>query len=168
MRRNNYEYGTTPRKIEPKYNKKEVKTKNIDRQLKINEEQKKRALKLEKKKHNKNIVLVLAIFLVLLLISYRNSLINEEFRIIQKQKNELASIEKTNGQIEVNIQENINLGNIEKSAEEKLGMQKLDNSQKVYITLDKKDYVETITEDITVDKDEENWVKKIINKILGK
>ena len=51
-------------------------------------------------------------------------------------------------------------------------MQKLDNGQKVYVTLDKKDYVEGSTEDIDItsdsDKSSDSWYKKIINKILGK
>ena len=51
-------------------------------------------------------------------------------------------------------------------------MQELDNGQKVYVTLDKKDYVEGSTENIDItsdsDKSSDTWYKKIINKILGK
>lgn len=165
----NYEYGTTPRKYEPNYRPSKVRKKDIEKQIKINEEQKKNALKLEKKRHNKNVALVIAIFLLLLTVSYRSSLINERFNEIQTAKEKLASIEKTNGQLEVSIESSLNLGNIEESAKEKLGMQKLDNGQKVYVTLDKKDYVEGSTSNIDV-KDNSNitWYQKIINKILGK
>ena len=136
------------------------------------EKQKKEAMKMEKKKHNKNVALVAAIFLILLTISYRSSLINERFNEIQGSKEKLASIQKTNGQLEVSIESSLNLSNVEKSAKERLGMQKLDNGQKVYVTLDKKDYVEGSTEDIDItsdsDKSSDSWYKKIINKILGK
>lgn len=169
MERRSYEYGTTPRKIEPEYKPNKAKKEDIQERIRINEEQRKNALKLEKKKHNKNVALVIAIFLILLTISYRSSLINERFSEIQADKQKLASIEKTNGQLEVSIETSLNLSNIEESAKEKLGMQKLDNGQKVYVTLDKKDYIETATEDIQlVDEVKLSWYEKIINKILGK
>lgn len=163
-----YEYGTTPRKLEPDYAPKKKKKSDIQKQIKINEEQRKEALKLEKKQHNKNVALIIAIFLMLLAVSYRSSLINEKFNEIQNAKAELASIEKTNGQLEVSIESSLNLSNIEEAAKQNLGMQRLDNAQKVYVTLDKKDYVEASTEDIDMASDsEEPWYQKIMNKILG-
>ena len=116
--------------------------------------------------------LVAAIFLILLTISYRSSLINERFNEIQNSKEKLASIQKTNGQLEVSIESSLNLSNVKNAAKDKLGMQELDNGQKVYVTLDKKDYVEGSTENIDItsdlDKSSDTWYKKIINKILGK
>ena len=174
MEKFGYEYGATPRKLEPEYGSRRIKKseEEIRKQIKINEKQKKEAMKMEKKKHNKNVALVAAIFLILLTISYRSSLINERFNEIQGSKEKLASIQKTNGQLEVSIESSLNLSNVEKSAKERLGMQKLDNGQKVYVTLDKKDYVEGSTEDIDItsdsDKSSDSWYKKIINKILGK
>ena len=50
-------------------------------------------------------------------------------------------------------------------------MQELDNNQKVYVTLDKKDYVEGSSEDIDITNDDnsnDTWYKKIINKVLKK
>ena len=174
MEKFGYEYGATPRKLEPEYGSRRIKKseEEIKKQIKINEKQKIEALKMEKKKHNKNVAFVAAIFLILLTISYRSSLINERFNEIQGSKEKLASIQKTNGQLEVSIESSLNLSNVEKSAKERLGMQKLDNGQKVYVTLDKKDYVEGSTEDIDItsdsDKSSDSWYKKIINKILGK
>ena len=169
MSRYNYEYGTTPKKLEPNKTTTKKSKKEIKNQLKINEEQKKQALKLEKKKHNKNVALILAVFLILLTISYRSSLINEKFNDIQNKKNQLASIEKTNGQLQVSIQGSINLSNIESAAKEQLGMQKLDNAQKVYVTLDKKDYVEAGNQEVDItDNSNTSWFQKIINKIMGK
>ncbi len=173
MGRLEYEYGSTPKKLEPDYdNNRTTKTKEeIRRQLKINEKQKKEALKMEKRKHNKNVAFVAAIFLILLTISYRSSLINERFNEIQSSKEKLASIQKTNGQLEVSIESSLNLSNVKNVAKEKLGMQELDNNQKVYVTLDKKDYVEGVVEDIDIKNDttqNETWYNKILNKILKK
>ena len=173
MALNNYQYGTSPRKIEPEYRPKR-KTKKKNNKISIKEkelrqrknEQNRQKIKLEKKKHHKNIVMIFAIFMVLLIVSYRNSLINERFNEIQNKKNKLSSIEKANGQMEVNIEGSLNLGTIGNEAKESLGMGKLNNDQKVYVTLDKKDYVES-----SVDKSEDenrSWIQMILDKIFGK
>ena len=82
---------------------------------------------------------MVAIFAVLLTISYRNSQINEKFSEIQSLKQELAMVKKENEQTKVNIENSLNLNNIEQVAKEKLGMKKLANTQTVYIELPKKD-----------------------------
>ncbi len=170
MNRHNYEYGTNPRKIEPNYKRGKKQNKNdVKTRIKRNEEVRKQAMKLEKKKHQKNVALIVAIFLILLAISYRNSLINEKFNEIQNKKTELSSIEKTNGQLQVSIEESVNLSSIEQAAKDRLGMKKPDNDQKVYVELEKKDYVETATEEIKEDtKDSNKWYKKILDKIFKK
>lgn len=173
MALNSYQYGTSPRKVQPEYNprrnpKKKNKSLEKKEKLKREQEQEKRRqnLKLEKRKNYKNIAMILVIFLVLLVVSYRNSVINEKFNEIQDKKNELSSIEKTNGQLEVSIESSLNLGNVGNEAKESLGMDKLNNEQKVYVTLDKKDYVESSVEQSEVE--DESWIQKIINKIFGK
>ena len=171
MPKYNYQYETSPRKLKPEYEtkRKTNQRKKYEEQIKINEKQKKEAMKLEKKKHNKNVAFIMAIFLILLAISYRSSLINEKFSALQKDKDILSAIQKTNDQLEVSIESSLNLKKVEETAKEKLGMQKLDNNQKVYVSLDKKDYVEAATEDIKITNDENtNWLMKIINKILNK
>ena len=110
---------------------------------------------------------VMAIFASLLVISYRNSLINENFNSNNALKSQLASLEKENEQLKVNLENSLNLSNIEKLAKNNLGMQKLDNTQKVYVSLDKKDYVEPASEKVIIEEDS-NWLEKIIQKILGK
>ncbi len=171
MPKYNYQYETSPRKVKPEYEtkRKNNQRKKYEEQIKINEKQKKEAMKLEKKKHNKNVAFIIAIFLILLAVSYRSSLINEKFSAIQKDKATLSALQKTNDQLEVSIESSLNLKNVEEVAKEKLGMQKLENEQKVYVNLDKKDYIETSTEDIKISKSENtNWFMNIINKIFGK
>ena len=166
MRSYNYEYGTTPKKV--KTYEKEKKQNKYNEQLETNKRQKLEAMKLEKKKHNQNVAFIIAVFLILLVISYRSSLINEKFSDIQKNKTALASLQKTNDQLKVSIEESLNLKNVEATAKEKLGMQKLDNEQKVFVSLDKKDYLVASNEEINIVQNEEetNWIIKLFNKIF--
>ena len=100
------------------------------------------------------------------MISYRNSKINESFNKNAGLKQSLAVTQKENEQLQVNIENSLNLSNIEKIAKEKLGMQKLDNSQKVYVSLPKKDYIEPAVEKVTIEENQ-NVFQKILNIFMG-
>ncbi len=176
MARTSYQYETSPRKILPDYSpnynpnynpkKQPNKKKKTGRISKEEERQRQLELKKEKRKHHKNIVLIVGIFLIFLAVSYRNSLITEKFNEIQNKKDELAAIEKTNGQLEASIEGSLNLNNIEEAAEEQLGMQKLQNDQKVYVMLPKNDYTEASSEEIIEDT-EINWFQNLINTLFN-
>ena len=165
-RYNRYQYETSPRKIEPEY---EVikepysRKKTTTVKKKNNKTKTKRHLKV----HVKVVAYVLVIFASLFVISYRNSLINESFSENEGLKTNLAAIEKENAQLRVNLENSLNLSNIQKLAEDKLGMQKLDNSQKIYVNLDKKDYVESASEEVVM-QDEKNWIQDLLDSLLGK
>ena len=160
-----YQYETSPRKLEPEYgrekkNQKIKVVKDLPKQeIKISKEQKMR--------HRKATLLVLAIFAVLLTISYRNTQINEKFSEMQTLKTELASLQKENEQSQVTIENSLNLSNIEKQAKEKLGMQKLTNKQTVYVSLPKKDYIESATEKVEI-SDNKNWFEKFVDKLFNR
>ena len=79
---------------------------------------------------------------------------------------QIATLEKENSQISVNIQNSLNLNNIETTASHDLGMQKLTNRQTVYVSLDTKDYVEVSPSSITETDEEESLVSKLWNKFL--
>ena len=143
---NRYQYETSPRKLEPDY-KTEKKRQNI-RVVRDLPKQEVKISKEQKRKHRKATLLVLAIFALLLTISYRNTQINEKFNEMQNLKTELASLQKENEQLQVTIENSLNFSNIEKQAKEKLGMQKLTNKQTVYVSLPKKDYIEPATEKV--------------------
>ena len=165
MARNMYEYSTSPRKLEPDYNRKSKK-----RNLKVVKDMPRQDVKLssaQKERQAKLTLIVIGIFILLLTISYRNSQINEKFTEIQTLKKELSATQKENEQLKVNIENNLNLNTIEKMAKEKLGMQKLTNRQTVYINLPKKDYVEPASEKI-VKNSNENWFQKLTNKLFNK
>ena len=162
-----YEYETSPRKLEPDI-RKEKKNTNI----KVVKDLPKQDVKLSKEqkiKHKKATLLVIAIFAVLFTISYRNTQINEKFSEIQSLRTQLSSLQKENEQLQVTIENSLNLSNIEKQAKEKLGMQKLSNKQTVYVSLPKKDYIESATEKVEIsDNDNENWFQKLVDKIFNR
>lgn len=163
-RMNGYQYETSPRKLEPDYDI----TKNPYSKKKTSTTKKKNVKVQQKtkrhlKSHVKTVMYILAVFTVLLAISYRNSQINEKFNQTSELKNQLAVTQKENEQLQVNIENSLNLSNIEKIAREKLGMQKLDNSQKVYVNLPKKDYVEPAVEEVIIEDKEMNWFEKLMN-----
>ena len=163
MARNYYQYDTNPRKIQteeqmPKKNKTRKKS-----GLKVVKEMPKQQVKVskeQKRKHVKVTMFAILAFTVLLAISYQNSQITVKFNEMQDQKKKLATIEKENEQLEINIENNLNIKNIEKEAKEKLGMEKLTNKQTVYVTLPKKDYVESATEKVVL-KEDKTWLQKI-------
>ena len=114
-----YQYGTSPRKLEPRYKTSKRKLEVIKNEPKKNQKNSKDA----KKSKQSQLYLVIAIFALLVTISYRNSLINEEFNSMQNLKQELANVEKENKQLEIGIEGSFNLNNIENIATEQLGMQ---------------------------------------------
>ena len=165
-RYNRYQYETSPRKLEPEYepiknpySKKKSTT--------IKKKQEKVLPKKHLKTQIKTVIYIGLIFASFVVISYRNSLINESFNENEKLKSNLAAVQKENEQLKVNLENSLNLSNIEKMAEKKLGMQKLDNSQKVYVSLDKEDYVEPASEEVIMEE-EKNWFEQLLDNILGK
>ena len=167
MEPNIYEFSTSPRKLEPELNPKRHKQR---KKLKVVEDLPRQEIKIskaQKRRQAKLTLTVIAIFALLLTISYRNSQINEKFTQVQSQKKELASLQKENEQLKVNIANGLNLNNIEKLAKEKLGMQKLTNKQTLYVSLPKKDYVESASEKVVIEKEQKS-IEKFVNKIFNK
>lgn len=158
-----YQYETSPRKLQPEYTpiKKKYPKKSTAKKVEV----KPKAKKQEVKNVNSRIILCIgAIFVILFAVSYRNALIAQRYSEIKSLKSELSEVEKQNKQLEVNIESKTNLGAIEETAEKELGLKKLDDSQIVYVSLDKQDYVESSAEEVKLEEDK-NWFESIINKI---
>lgn len=162
-----YQYGTSPRKLEPDYTRKD-KQKSKRKQLRVVEDLPRKQVKISKEQKQRQLkmtVLVVGLFLALLTISCRNSQIDKQFNQIQDQKKQLAVLQKENEQLKVSIENSVNISNIEKIAKEELGMQKLSSKQTVYIALPKKDYVESASEKVVIEENK-NWFEKIADKIF--
>ena len=177
-----YQYGTSPRKLEySSYGRRypqekepeqyEVNSKKTyvykDRQVtksKVNNDfqdnvKTEKVTKATIKAKIRIVSLLFAGFAILFAVSYQNSLISESFNKKEQYKKEWESLSKTNQQIEVSIENNLNLNNIEQVAKEKLGMQKLSNDQKIYVNLPKEDYVSSAAEQVIIEEDQNFFVK---------
>ncbi len=100
------------------------------------------AKKVNSKHKTRNIVLTaLVAFAVCMGIVVQYSLVNASFMEKKKLEGQLAEILKQNEQLEVKIEGATNMKTISEEAKEQLGMQKVDNQQKVYVDLDKSDYI---------------------------
>ncbi len=166
MDRNLYSNSTSPKKIEPNIKQKEKQKKRQLHVVKNMPDRDKKLTKEQKEKQFKMTFLVMCIFGVLLIISYRNSQINEKFSEITQLETELAVVQKDNQQLEVGIENSSNLSNIEKQAKEELGMQKATTNQTVYVTLPKKDYTEVAAEEVIIEENK-NFIEKIIDMIFN-
>ena len=167
MARSRYEYTTSPRKLQPEYNPRKREKKNNLKVVKDLPRQEVKMTKEQKKRRKSIALIVVAIFVVLLTVSYRNSQINEKFSQVQKLKKELSNMQKENEQLKVNIENSLNLNNVEKIAKEKLGMQKLTNRQTLYVSLPKRDYVEAASEEVKKEE-EKNWFQKMVDNLFNK
>lgn len=160
-----YQYETSPRKLQPEYEIiKDPYEKKKSSTKKMKKDNKKKQAKKQLKPKVKLVMCMVLAFSTLFAISYRNSLITESFNKKEDLKESLSAIEKENEQLKINIEKSLNLNNVEQSAKEMLGMQKLNNNQKVYINLPKKDYIESGAEEIKID-DSSNFWNKIVNAI---
>ena len=161
-----YQYETSPRKLHIEYApaRKKYPKKSTAKQRNQKQNNKKISEQQAVKKVNSSIILGIAVvFVVLFAVSYRNALIAEKYSDIKELKTQLSSIQKDNKQIEVNIESKTNLGTIEEKAQSELGLKKLGDSQTVYMSLDKHDYIESSEEGVKIQED--SWFQKIINKI---
>lgn len=155
-----YQYETSPRKLEPEYNPKNNPYKGKKKTTAKKQAQKTKPKQKSKMKPQAQAIIYVAVgFAILFGLSYRNSQITESFSKKEHLKQELSLIQKENEQLQVNIESNLNLSNIEQMAKEKLGMKKLDNSQKVYVSLPKKDYIESASEKVIIEQDLNIWQK---------
>ena len=177
---NKYQYETSPKKVAPEYRpKKKQPTKTVTKKNQSitpkkqmpksaknpNADLAKKAkLKQDRKRKAKVIFMVMFLFLVLFVISYRSSLISENFAEIKNLKKDLEVLEKENQQLDVGIESTLNLNNIEKIATEKLGMQKLKSDQIVYVNLQREDYIQPASEKVVMEENQSFW-QKILNEL---
>lgn len=178
MPRASYQYGTSPRKYEPDYkpgtinkkktNSKKSETKKVQKKSDAKKRiEKQRTQKAKQKKSRVlQVVAVLAVFGMLLALSYREITIMEMFNQKKNMENQLAIIQKENGQIEKSIKEEeskLNWNEIKKTASEQLGMQ---IKVATPVDLEKLDNVETTTK--LIKKEETNFVEEIIAYFINK
>ena len=171
-----YQYGTSPRKLEPEVrtpkktmkkpaaSKKTKKTKTTKAATSKKQKDKVKAKELRMAKTNFAVLMIVFLGCILLLM-YRNVKIRESYAGVQALTKDISSLEKENGQLSVQIQNGLNLNNIEGMAASSLGMQKLSSKQTVYINLDTKGYTEISQKSLTKEK-KTSLLKKIIDMVV--
>ena len=110
-----YQYETSPRKLEPDFipNRTSKKSQDLQRERELKEKIKQEAKERAKQKRatvvlkKKVVVYIALIFAMLLVVSYRNSLITEDFNKVKSLKAELATLQKENQQTQVSIESNL-------------------------------------------------------------
>ena len=165
-----YQYETSPRKLEPEYepvrkktqkqNTKSTQKQTVKTKYQIQKEKK----KVERKNHAKQIALVLVIFGMLLAVSYREIHIMEMFNNKKEMENQLALIQKENGQVEKDIkaeESKLDWNVIRQKASEELGMQE---ANKITVDLNKTDNVEK--DEKLIKEDNTSFIEKIIEKLI--
>ena len=167
MPRNSYQYGTSPRKYEPDYTvsrtqktKKNIQTPKKKVETKKNTQKAKASKTQVGKSRALQIVVVLAIFGMLLTVSYREISIMEMFNQKKNLETNLATIEKENGQVEKSIKEvesSLDWNSIQQKATEQLGMQK---KAGIPIDLEKSDNVETSVK--LIEDEKSSLIERII------
>lgn len=172
MARTSYQYETSPRKYEPEYTPRKNKKIEVQKRVSKKEKERIRAEKekekkiLEKKKKAKQMIIVFAIFGMLLTVSYREILIMEMFNQKKDLENQLALVEKENGQVEKSIKEEeskLDWNKIKQVATEELGMQK---KEEISVDLNKTDNVEV--QNTYIKDSEESIIEKIIEFFINR
>lgn len=164
-----YQYETSPRKLHPEYEPKKnpykKKKSSVSKKQTTNKKVSKNPVSKKKNKYNyKPVAYIMLAFAMLFTISYRNSLINEKYNEKESIKSQVSAVQKENEQLKVSIENSLNLSSVAKAAEDKLGMQKLDNNQKIYLDLKKKDYVEPASEEVIIN-DNMSWLDRLLEKL---
>jgi cell division protein FtsL len=170
-----YQYETSPKKLQPEFEPnekqersvvhKEIKKEHKEVKKSENNVKANKLTKADIKRRATFIAYIVFGFSVLFTISYRNSIINEKFNEKESLQSELTEIQKVNEQLQVSVENELNLTSVEKIAKEKLGMSKLSNSQKVYVNLPKKEYVESKSSEDIITKESESFYQKVYSKI---
>lgn len=176
MSRVSYQYGTSPRKYEQEYIAMRKKD-NDQKKKELQKEQIKKDIKksVAKKKAKKNqeitvkfgqLVLVFMAFGMLLTLSLREIAIMEMFNQKKDLENQLAVIQKENGQVEKSITEvesTLDWNSIQQKATDELGMQKKSG---IPVDLDRLDNVETSNK--LIKEEETSIIEKIISFFINK
>lgn len=114
----------------------------------------------------KRFVLFFAGACIALFICYRYSIINEKFNSVERAKRELLNAQTVNEQLQADIDSETDISYVENFAKYQLGMQKPQDSQIVYVNVEKQDKVYTPVKHAE-DEDEQTWFDKLIEKIAN-
>lgn len=153
---NYYESGSAARKLE--YTQ-EKKTKTSS----------KKNVSIHKKTKNRTsaVVVILSMFAMTLILIYRYNIINEKNLRSQNLSNELTKTEAALLTSQIEVEQNTDLNNVEAYAKQKLGMQKPDKNQTIYVDTSKTSNSVELQTDTTFIQKITDSVGNFINKIFS-
>ena len=166
-----YQYETSPRKYEPEYTttrrtSNQKNKKEIPKKQEIKKNTKKVEKSVENKSSIKKLIPVIAIFVMLLALSYREISIMEMFNHKKDLEQQLALIEKENGQVEKTIKEvesTLDWNSIRQKATDQLGMQ---TKALIPLELEKTDNVEV--ENKYIKEEKVSILEKIVSYFINR
>lgn len=154
---NYYETGSTARKLEYTNEGSRKKTK-VNKTKSYN--------KTNKKAKTSTIVMILCVFSMALVLVYRYNVINEKNLESQSLANEITKAESALITSQIEVEQNTDLEQIEAYAKQKLGMQKPDKNQTIYVDTSKTSNLVELQSDITFIQKIEGKISNFINKIF--
>lgn len=154
---NYYENGSAARKIE--YIEERRKT-----QVRKNRTNK--VKKTNTKKRTSSIVMILCIFSMALVLVYRFNVINEKNLKSQSLADDLIKAESALLTSQMEVEQNTDLNQIESYAKQKLGMQKPNKNQTIYVDTSKASNLVEVQETSTFLQDIQEKITNFINKIF--
>jgi sensor domain CHASE-containing protein len=152
-----YELGTSPKKREYESYESDVKPNKVVPKPKTN---------LSKRSKTRAVIWVLSMFVIFMVVIYRYNIINEKNLQVQGLKNKLGNVESNLATSQIALEQSTDLKYIESYAKQKLGMQKPDKNQMIYIDNSGNDSIQKTEENTTVIDTVINGVKEFINKIF--
>lgn len=152
-----YESGSAARKLE-----------YVDdtRKKQINKQRNKVVHKTSSKKRTSSIVIILSIFSMALVLVYRYNVINEKNLESQTLANDLSKAEAALLTAQIEVEQNTDLNQIEAYAKQKLGMQKPDKNQTIYVDTSKTTSSVEVQSDTTFIQNIGEKISNFISKIF--
>lgn len=158
--------GSAARKIEPKETV-QRKTKKLESNRKYGKNKLKAKSKAKLKNNVKLVACILCSFVMGMTITYRYNVISEKNLKAQELKSELAAVEATLLNKQIEVEQSTDLNKIEAYAKQQLGMQKPDKNQTIYIdTSNPMNSIQVNAQNTSTTEQLIQKVKEIINKIF--
>ena len=125
---NYYESGSAARKIDYTYDEKKARRKNVNKKAKAQPKSKAKA---------SSVIMIVCVFTMALVLVYRYNIINEKNLKSQSLASDLTKAESALVTSQIDVEQNTDLNEIEAYAKQKLGMQKPDKNQTIYVDTSK-------------------------------
>lgn len=167
MIKKDYEYiqGSAAKQLQPNI--------EIERQIQYDVYEENTVLK-EKKRYKSNrkvkfrlVLSILFIFFAGLTVMYRFAVITQLSYDLNRMEQQYNTLRNENSILRVQVETNTDLGEIKEIAETRLGMQKPDKSQIVYIKVPRNDYTVVLNTTEKAGGEDDNFFKTFTKRIAG-